>query len=98
MSTTNDRSNVDAVNAAIKARTPRGRLETIAELERKIAELTAGLALIMQKMAALQSALKVTANGLAKAAKAKPDRPFWTRSAAHKAAWERFHGRQAPTN
>jgi hypothetical protein len=83
-------------NQKLRAKSPANRAKLVAELESKLAEVKGDLVLITRKLTALGAALKATAP-VAKANKPAEDpRPFYARSEAHKAAWERFHKRPAP--
>src|SRR5258708_1243227 len=96
ISTVNSQSSVEAINSAIKARTPRGRAKRLAEINHQLDQIKGEMLAVTRSLSQLQAAVRANANTPAKAA-TKDDRPFYLRSEAHRAAWERFHKKKAPS-
>jgi len=91
-STVNSQSRVEAINSTIKARTPRGRAERLAEINHQLDQIKGEMLAVTRSLSQLQQAV-VKANA-STPAKVEYKRPFKDRSPAHAALWERVHGKK----
>jgi len=111
MSTINSKSAIDAINAAAHAKTPRGqKAARLAAISEELDQIKGSMLMVTKALGSLRAAIMATSATPAQARVNTPlqraeenltpdqqKKPFYMRSDIHRKAWQKAHGRPAPS-